>query len=311
MFHRANRLKIFPIGLGLFLCLAQIAQALTFQELYQAQTPGRVLGANTVVYNGTNGLTVTTQDLSQSVSGVVSLTVNVNQPPQSNSNSYMYIVDGKLLAWRSGYVDTSPNTYNLDTTTLVNGSHVIYIRALWWTPTGGYTDYGQWGPTNFTTANGHVPMNVLANYRETFLQPGASFKLAAFQEYTDQVKQAAANASFAVTASAPAAGVASVAADGTVTANAVGDATVTITVGSQTRDVRVVVNNQNLTPHFGKDGSILTSYDPNRSLYLRSMFFTDHNIMTSDPAYLPAFSAAAVNTFEEAFFSRLTIPRLT
>ncbi len=53
------------------------------------------------------------------------------------------------------------------------------------------------------------------------------------------------------------------------------------------------------TPHFGNDGSQLTSYVPGKSMFVRSMFFS---LVPQLPQYVSAFKAAQLNTLESGFY---------
>jgi hypothetical protein len=53
------------------------------------------------------------------------------------------------------------------------------------------------------------------------------------------------------------------------------------------------------TPHFGNDGSQLTSYVPGKSMFVRSMFFSG---VSDLPQYVNAFKAAKLNTLESGFY---------
>jgi len=53
------------------------------------------------------------------------------------------------------------------------------------------------------------------------------------------------------------------------------------------------------TPHFGNDGSQLTSYIPGKSMFVRSVFFS---LVPQLSEYVAAFKAAQVNTLETGFY---------
>jgi hypothetical protein len=53
------------------------------------------------------------------------------------------------------------------------------------------------------------------------------------------------------------------------------------------------------TPHFGNDGSQLTSYVPGKSMFVRSMFFS---LVPQLSQYVSAFKAAQLNTLESGFY---------
>ena len=53
------------------------------------------------------------------------------------------------------------------------------------------------------------------------------------------------------------------------------------------------------TPHFGNDGSQLTSYVPGKSMFVRSLFFS---LVPQLSQYVSAFKAAQLNTLESGFY---------
>ena len=278
------------IGIGFF-------AALTFFFLVHNKVLGQSIP--TVTYSGTNGFAVTMPDVTQTLSGEIPITAAINQASLSSDNRYIFIVDGVSKTIGDGG-STSPITDTFDTTTIPNGQHTIYVWG-WANTANGIVTYGSWGPITFTTNNAHALLGLQANYRELYLTLGQSAQLSAFFAYDDDTKIPT-TASYAITSSEPVSNVASVSSNGMVTANAVGDATVTLSANGLTRDVRVSVNTQNVTPHFGKNDSFLTAYDPSESLYIRSMFFLSNAVINSDPAYPPALAAAAVNTFEDGIY---------
>ncbi len=54
-----------------------------------------------------------------------------------------------------------------------------------------------------------------------------------------------------------------------------------------------------ITPHFGNDGSQLTSYVPGKSMFTRSLFFS---LVPQLSQYVSAFKASQVNTLETGFY---------
>ena len=77
---------------------------------------------------------------------------------------------------------------------------------------------------------------------------------------------------------------------------------VTLSVASLADSTKIASATINLTvntPHFGNDGSELTTYVPGKSTFVRSMFFSLENL----PLYASAFRAAQVNTLESGFYT--------
>jgi hypothetical protein len=70
----------------------------------------------------------------------------------------------------------------------------------------------------------------------------------------------------------------------------VATATITLTPSVMPEDV---------TPHFGNDGSVLTSYVPGKSMFVRSVFFS---LVTNLSEYVNAFHNAQINTLESGFY---------
>jgi hypothetical protein len=72
----------------------------------------------------------------------------------------------------------------------------------------------------------------------------------------------------------------------------------------------VYVNTQNVLPHFGTDGSILTAFDPVKSIYYCSMFFSDQPFTDSDYPrafnYGSDYASSGCNTIETAIWTAPT-----
>jgi len=252
----------------------------------------------------TNGLIVTTDlPFSQTWTGTQNIVVNVPAAPPGNILLWVSYVDGVGIynsgcgcyaQQGSGY---SPVRLPFDTTTVPNGQHVFYLNI---TDFNSGAEYGTYGPVNFATDNGHAQMQLRANYNELWLTPGQTVQLRPKMAYTDNTSAPLAPTSTAFISKA----LSVVTADGSgnVFAAGLGDSSITLTYGSFTDTVLVHVNVQNNTPHFGNDGSQLTSYVPDKSMFVRSMFFSlDSNL----PQYVGPFHAAQVNTLESGFFTAL------
>ena len=67
------------------------------------------------------------------------------------------------------------------------------------------------------------------------------------------------------------------------------------------RTVWVFVNNTNTLPHFGTDGSILTSFDPLKSFYVSSIFQSMSGVAADQlytPGFLTEYNLSGFNTLE-------------
>jgi hypothetical protein len=252
----------------------------------------------------TNGLTVTTGlPFSQTWTGTQNMVINVPAAPPGTLLLWVSYVDGVGIynsgcgcyaQQGSGY---GPVQLPFDTTKVSNGQHVFYINV---TDFNSGAEYGTYGPVNFTTNNGHAQMQLRANYNELWLTPGQSVQLLPKMAYTDNTSAPLAATSTVFTSKASS--VVTVDGSGNVFAAGLGNSSITLTYGNFSDTVLVHVNAQNNTPHFGNDGSQLTGYVPNKSMFVRSMFFSLNGNL---PQYAGPFHAAQVNTLESGFFPAL------
>ena len=91
-------------------------------------------------------------------------------------------------------------------------------------------------------------------------------------------------------------------ANGLVTAIELGEAYVTVNFDSFSHKVRVLVVDGKAVPHFGKSGEILTSYDSDRSIYLRDLFqLNTRHLAASEPLAFQV-KAAGINALEDSIY---------
>jgi len=205
----------------------------------------------------------------------------------SNTCNVQIFVDGKLQG--TIYNITVTNQYSLDTTQFDNGVRTLVVNLMDNSNPlngsgGAWNQAAQW-EQQITFSNGTTASELRANAREIFLcttaQPlcPTNFALAATQVNTDESSQIPASPTYSSSNTS----VATVSSGGWVTALAVGNTQITIASGGMHRTVWVFVNTQNVMPHFGSDGSILTSYNPNKSLFVAGVF--ESNIGLTDASY--------------------------
>ncbi len=256
----------------------------------------------------------TSTPITSSWSGSVTITATISgsnaashcTTSGSNTCKLQIFVDGKLQGTIFNITGTS--TYSLNTMQFDNGLRTVVINLMDNSnPTGGqggaWNQVAQW-EQQITFANGTTAMELRANAREIFLCTTAqllcptSFTLTATQVNTDESTQPATSPTYSSSNTAAA----TVSSSGVVTAVAVGNSELTITSGSLTRNVWVFVNTQNVLPHFGSDGSILTAYNPAKSLFETGVF--ESNTGLTDTTYPPwtsfqaEYAAAGFNTVE-------------
>ena len=49
-------------------------------------------------------------------------------------------------------------------------------------------------------------------------------------------------------------------------------------------------------PHFARDGSLLTAYDPKRSIFVRTLFQLNFDDLAAEPDLAEELKAAGINT---------------
>jgi Bacterial Ig-like domain (group 2) len=204
------------------------------------------------------GIITISQNLSQTLSGVVPFTVTLSSSGGQSIQTSI-LIDGTglndLISGHASPFDTgNPANYSFDTTKFLNGQHVFYVGD---TNVNTAASVAVYGPVTFTINNGHTAMQLRANYNELWLTPGQSVQLTPKIIYTDNVTLpiSAASTTFLTASSS----VATVDSNGNVFAAGLGDTSITLTSGSFTDTVLVHVNPQNVTPHFGTNGAELTS----------------------------------------------------
>ena len=231
---------------------------------------------------GTQLMSVTpSTSVNSTWSGTVTLTVG-----GTGTGPYYLFIDG----YNQGTV------IPIDTTKWFNGSHYLYLVD---TGPGGLGDLNRhtmWAQqvTFNNGASGNVEIRSNASFLP--LTPANTFQLTCTLYKTDQ--SAATCSSPAWASSNPSA--ATVSAGGLVTATAPGDATITMTSGQLTATTWVSVNATINFPQFSKDGSLLTAYDPNRSIFPRSWWnFATVSNLTSYPGAVTDYLNGGANAFED------------
>lgn len=243
------------------------------------------------VARGSGVVQITSPDLTKTQSGVVNWTVNATHP--DGLEGWSFILDG---AFNMGWGNAASRSMPLDTTSLPNGRHElfngVYSRANNRPPIG-------MGMAYITVDNGRAFMAVRPKYKDMFLSPGQSDTLSASLVYTDGFETPASG----VTYTSSNAGVATVSTTGLVRAVAPGVANITVQANGRSAQTRIYVTNISGFPHFSKDGQILHTYDPARSLFVRSLFFLSNDEMNATPGLPQHVRAAGINAIATGFFN--------
>jgi hypothetical protein len=225
------------------------------------------------------------------VSGQVPWTISANSP--SGIQAYTFLLDGVPVdaLFDSHY----QQTISLDTTNLINGPHELF--------TGVYSQIDEnsgvaMAQTTINVQNPTAIAQLRARWSTMFMQPGT----------TDNVGLTAMTTEGLLTAAPPSVYTSSdptvVAVDGTgkLTAGRPGVATILAQAGNLSGTTRVIVSSSSALVHFGKDGSLLTDYDPARSLFLRTLFQLNFDDIAATPALASQLHSAAVNTITTGLY---------
>jgi hypothetical protein len=225
------------------------------------------------------------------VSGQIPWTVSASSP--SGIQVYTFLVDGARV---DALFDSGRHeTISLDTTNLINGSHELF--------TGVYSRIDEnsgvaMAQTTINVQNPRAIAQLHPHWSTMFMQPGTTDNVGLTALTTDGVLTPAPSSVY--TSSDPS--VVSVDGTGHLTAWRAGAVTITAQSGSLSSTTNVIVNSSPALVHFGKDGSILTDYDPTRSLFVRTLFQLNFDDIAADPTLASKLQAAAVNTITTGLY---------
>jgi hypothetical protein len=245
------------------------------------------------IANGTTTLAQVSPVAGQTVSGTVKWTLQTNYPNPSQK-IFNCFIDGRGIG--SPFTPNQQYTFAIDTTQFQNGVHELSC-GLWvegHTPNIGLA----MSQVQVQFNNNRSPMELRANFRELDLVPGDTVNLAANLIYTN-LDSAPAVATFSSAASS----IVTVDGTGLVTAVAPGVTALTVSSGSRSTNVRVIVNTSHIFPHFGRGGQILTSYQPGISNFLGTMFFMDGTELVKQPSLGSHVRAAGLNAITTGFYN--------
>ncbi len=248
------------------------------------------------ISNRQASLTVNSPDLTQDLSGVVSVSVT-----GSDAIAFPAVwtlnVDGEQqsVIWTDNTWQTPLTvSFQLDTTRFANGSHELHISMN--SRTGPVNP--QWvnwrGMVNRVVQfqNGHTWMDVVPSMQNVYLSPGAQTQLGCTRLYTDGVNSACG----APTYSSQDFGIAQIGPSGTLTAASAGFTRVTVGDGAKSATARIWVDTDHHIPHFAGNGEMRRGYLPGSSLFVIAPFFLDANVLSGDVGLQQQMSRDGVNT---------------
>ncbi|BDC50563.1 hypothetical protein F183_A28790 [Bryobacterales bacterium F-183] len=232
------------------------------------------------------GTTTVSQALS-GASGIVNWSSSASTP--GGVEGISFVLDGQFsVVWGTAKA--------LDSKTLANGDHDFF--------NGIYTRLGSHAPVGMARQvvridNGHSVRMLQPRWCTLFLKPAGSAVLSANILYTDN-QTSPITSGITYSSSNPA--VATVDSSGTVRGVAPGAATITMTWGAFQAQTTAQVSTSLLVPHFSRDGQIMTSYDPARSIFVRSLFGLGSDEVNRVPGLGTKAQEAGVNALTEGFY---------
>ena len=281
-------------------------------------------GIDLTVQNKQGKVTVTGVDFTQTLSGMISYTVKIDEPlseaevqsllerhqgPDKSIEAILTFLDGKLM----GGIDWGSHTIkrSIDTATLTNGEHELYITA--WAFKDGLPPVIQYS-TKFMVENEPEPIGVTIGYTDRYIYLDTDNKSQMFIPklvYTDnsinklegdKIK------SLTLTSDNDEIVKAAVGKDNSLNILAVkaGAATITVTLETEddifTETIPIFVKNKRAFPHFTTDGQIIDKYDPKKSLYITNMFMLSATDIANTPGLYDEVREAKINTISTGFF---------
>lgn len=234
---------------------------------------------------------------SAALGGPITLTVIPSLPAEivPLDASVLWSLDGTNAGVNWGYGKAGPITRAFDTRRLADGQHKI--RAIYSVLDKTQNKWVVLGQNEYTfrTLNGATAARILPRFSELYLAPGESIDLG--QRVIAANGAVTINKSIAFASSNTS--VATVTTAGVVTKKAAGVATITASLPDLATVSILVADKATTFAHFTRDAKIITTVEPGRSVFVRSLFAS---------AEVPAetLKARGINTRELGFMNNLT-----
>jgi hypothetical protein len=251
-------------------------------------TPGSLSG--TISWSGSARFTAAT---SSEISSYLGRGCTADALTKCGVLVLMFWVDGALVDQELGVSDA---TVTIDTTALCNGPHEFVTTA--WTdePQSRLIGVSQ---TTVQVNNGRAPMAISLGWNEIILAPGEQQSFRPVLRYTNGDEEMLTSG---VVYLADSPSVVSVSSGGILTAVSSGVSIVTMKAQGRTATTRVIVDPPVGFPHFGKDGSILTQYNPKRSMFLRSIFGITPDEVRNEHGLGASLTASGINALTTGIY---------
>ncbi len=192
-----------------------------------------------------------------------------------------------------------------DTTKLANGTHILrlvtFVRPLGTSPRNALYKVQEFP---IIVDNGDAPRELRNNLGTVYLAVGETVTIRPRLWSCDGDRVGVEKPTYSY--DLPGAAVATISDAGVITAIAPGETNVTSYDADRRAAItHVVVGPHTGVPHFGKDGSILTAYDPAKSLYVASVFGLSPRAMDLDNLLAAAVQESGINALEVQVFKNL------
>lgn len=242
-------------------------------------------------------------------SGTISVSVTSSIVPSGNAAIQAIVAAGYFkCSWDGKEIFANydigfhTQTFSFDTTSVADGVHDLNCYML--TLDSGLGNSGTQPVVGIerqiTTLNTTALRELRLNYSTVYLWLGGTTTATLVPRTVNCAGTEASTTATYVSATPSVATVG--ASSGVITAVAAGTSIITATSGSLTTTTRVVVQAATpIVPHFGYDGTILTSYNPAKSIFVRSIFGTGSSVQ-QDSGLPPALAAGGSNTYEEDIY---------
>lgn len=244
------------------------------------------------IANGQGSVRLVEPGLTEPLRGVVDFVFEASHP--SGFEAWSLVIDGHFSV---KYGNSARQTFSVDTAKLANGPHELFTTI--YSKASGHPPVAM-AQLRFTTDNGRTPQTLRPTWSEVVLKPGTSARFEPRVVFTDG---SAEPADGQVVYESSNIAVATVDREGVISGVTQGSAMITARWRKETAKARVRVQTGEGIPHFSRNGEILQHYDPERSLFVRSLFHLNNDELRTTPGLAEKVRAASINTLTVGLYN--------